>query len=203
MLSPTIVWRVEALALPALSLPCARCARIAPFACSERFRVNANGGLLDVWLLYRCARCGQEVHKHRVERRVRPDALAPERLAGYQGDAPELVRRSAFAAANGAAVAYRVLRQPLPRVGLVRVRIEQPERCGVRWDRLLARELGWPRSRVTCAAQRGALRVNGSSSLRGIVADGDVLDAELETALNPPAGTAPPAAARSSPRAPR
>ncbi len=170
-----VVWRVEALALPALSLPCARCARVASFHCSERFRVNANGGRLDVWLLYRCSDCA-EVHKQRIHRRMRADALPPARLAGYRDNAPELVRACAFVAGAGAQVAHRVVRPPLPEGVALHARIEQPEPCGVRWDRLLARELGWSRARLARACERGAVRINGGADLRRPVADGDTLE---------------------------
>jgi hypothetical protein len=172
------LWRVEALALPTLSLPCPRCAQLSAFVCTERFRVNANGGLLDVWLLYRCSVCDAG-HKHRTLRRVRPAALARERLDGYQGDAPALVRACAFAAGRGAEVPYRVVRPPLPPSGAVSARIAQPEPCGARWDRLLARELGWSRSRLAREAERGALRVNGGDALRRAVCDGDALELAL------------------------
>ena len=174
-----VVWRVEALALPALSLPCARCACVSSFLCTERFRVNANGGLLDVWLLYRCETC-DALHKQRVKRRVRADALQRDLLAGYQADEPSLVRRCAFAAGGGAEVAYRVVREPLPASGLLRALIDQPEPCGVRWDRMLASELGWTRSRVAREAERGALRVNGGEKLRGMVMQRDVLEVDLQ-----------------------
>jgi hypothetical protein len=170
-----VVWRVEALSLPALSLPCARCERVSAFRCTERFRVNANGGLLDVWLLYRCEACA-EVHKERIHRRVRTDALAPALLDAYQGDSPAAVARCAFAAGRGAEVAYRVVRDALPACGALRARIEQPEPCGLRWDRLLARELGWSRSRLLREMERGSVRVNAGAELRRIVADGDVLE---------------------------
>jgi hypothetical protein len=175
---------VEALALPALALPCARCAQLSAFVCTERFRVNANGGRLDVWLLYRCAGCG-EVHKQRIERRVSTGALPRERLAAYRSDAPERVRACAFAAGRGAEVPHRVARPPLPApaelsaAGGLAVRIAQPEPCGARWDRLLARELAWPRSRVAREAARGALRVNGGADLRRAVADRDELEMSL------------------------
>jgi len=170
-----MVWRVEALALPALSLRCARCARVSSFHCIERFRVNANGGLLDVWLLYRCETCA-EVHKQRIERRVRADVLPRDVLAGYQADQPALARRCAFAAGNGAEVPVRVVRDAVLLNGALRAVIAQPEPCGVRWDRLLARELGWSRARVAREASAGRLRVNGCADARRIVRDGDALE---------------------------
>ncbi len=179
------VWRVEALALPTLSLRCARCARISTFACTERFRVNANGGLLDVWLLYRCEACA-EVHKQRVQRRVRPGAVPAALLASYQGAERALVRRCAFAAARGAEVAHRVVRPPLPEAGVLLARIEQPEPCGARWDRLLARELAVPRACIAREAERGNVRVNGGGDLRRELADGDSLALASLHALKSP-----------------
>ncbi len=192
-----VVWRVEALALPALALHCARCAHLSSFDCTERFRVNANGGLLDVWLLYRCHACA-EVHKQRVLRRVRAATMPAERIESYQGDAPVLVRRCAFAAGRGAEVAHRVVRPALPEAGTLLARIEQAEPCGARWDRLLARELAWSRSRSAREAERGNVRVNGAAELRRTVADGDL----LALALSAPAGTALPEGVRDSSRAP-
>ena len=170
-----LVWRVEALALPALTLPCARCARVCAFHCTERFRVNANGGVLDVWLLYRCAACA-EVHKERIQRRVRPDALPRGLLDAYLRDDPAELRRCAFARGGGAAVAWRVERAPLPGGCALRVRIEQPEPCGVRWDRLLASELAWSRARVEREVAAGRVRVNGAADLRRVVRDRDEAD---------------------------
>lgn len=168
------VWRVEALALPPLCAPCAHCARVSSFLCSERFRVNASGGLLDVWLLYRCAVCG-ELRKHRIHARQRVGALPRGLLEALQRSDPAEVRRCAFAAARGAEVAYRVVREPWPASGPAAARIVQPEPCGVRWDRLLARELGASRSRLAREVLAGRLCVNGGSELRRIVRDGDEL----------------------------
>ncbi len=173
-----VIWRVETLALPTLLLACPRCARTSCFVCTERFRVNANGGRLDVWLLYRCPACA-ETHKQRVLRRVRVAELSRELLEGYQGDEPALVRRSAFASGRGAEVPFRVERPPLPADGLLCAQIEQPEPCGARWDRLLAGELGWSRSQIARAEEQGRLRVNCEASVRRVVAAGDCLEAVL------------------------
>jgi len=167
------VWRVEALELPTLPAHCARCASPRRFVCTERFRVNANGGRLDVWLLYRCPVC-ETVLKQRVLRRAGVPEIPRADLEGYQADAPGLVRRVAFARGTPHPLAYRVTRPPLPN-GELRARIAQPEPCGVRWDRLLARELGWPRARVARAWSDGVLRVRGARSLSHAVTDGDEL----------------------------
>ena len=176
-----VVWRVEALALPPLLLPCPRCARTSSFTCTERSRVNANGGRLDVWLLYQCLACA-EVHKDRLVRRARVADFSRELLDAYQGDQAALVRRSAFASGRGRGldVPFRVERPPLPANGLLCARIDQPELCGARWDRLLAGELGWSRTQVARAAEQGRVRVNGGRDVRRVVADRDSLEVALE-----------------------
>jgi hypothetical protein len=145
--------------------------------------VNANGSRLDVWLLYCCEVC-TEVHKQRVERRVPAGALSREQLAAYQGNAPTEVRRCAFAAGRGAEVAYRVTREPVPTCGALRAHVAQPEPCGVRWDRFLARELGWSRARLAREVANGRVRVNGRLALEREVADGDVLGLDLTASVH-------------------
>ncbi|RIK91863.1 MAG: thioredoxin domain-containing protein, partial [Proteobacteria bacterium] len=49
-----------------------------------------------------------------------------------------------------------------------------PEPCGVRWDALLARELGWSRTRVARARAGGAIRIEAHGHAR-TVAHGDAL----------------------------
>jgi hypothetical protein len=52
-------WTVRRTRLPLLSLRCAGCPSRSATAGEGRFRVNANGKLLDVWLLVRCVSCNR------------------------------------------------------------------------------------------------------------------------------------------------
>src|SRR5713226_1254342 len=47
---------------------CRRCRRVERFVCTGKFRVNASRSLIDVWLLFRCWRCGTGVRVPMVER---------------------------------------------------------------------------------------------------------------------------------------
>ncbi len=175
------LWRLEATALPAWITACPRCARSRAFRCAERFRVNASGARLDVWLLYRCPDCGL-AHKRSLLRRTPVARLAPGSLEAYQADAPERVRAAAFAFGVGAEeLPYRVLRPPLPARGGLAARIEAPEPVGVRWDLFLARELAWSRSRVARAFASGAARLSRGGP-RACVRDGDELRLDLSNA---------------------
>jgi hypothetical protein len=50
-------WTVEPAGLPLIARGCTSCHRKQLFECSERFRINANGRVLDVWLIYNCLHC--------------------------------------------------------------------------------------------------------------------------------------------------
>jgi hypothetical protein len=47
---------VTSIAPPTITWRCRRCP-CSEFLCSERFRMNTNAKLTDIWLIYRCARC--------------------------------------------------------------------------------------------------------------------------------------------------
>jgi hypothetical protein len=55
-----------------------------------RFRVNANGKLLDVWLLVRCVSCNR-TSKLTVHERAPVRSFDPVELDGYHANDPELV----------------------------------------------------------------------------------------------------------------
>nr|SBO91192.1 FIG00817728: hypothetical protein [Nonomuraea gerenzanensis] len=55
-----------------------------------RFRVNANGKLLDVWLLVNCVLCDR-TSKLTVHDRVPVRSMPAGLLAGYSADSPSLV----------------------------------------------------------------------------------------------------------------
>ncbi len=169
-----VTWRVEALATPLWHSPCAACHGLSQHVSTGLFRVNANGARHDVWLLYRCAGCGA-THKRRVEQRVRAHALPADRFARYLANDPALALEHAFELATREPLPYRVLRPPLDYGASLHARIEQPFACGVRWDRMLAREFGCSRNEVARAFARGAIALPGVRSLARPLRDGEQL----------------------------
>jgi hypothetical protein len=83
-------WVVRRTGLPLLSLRCVDCRSESATAGEGRFRVNANGKLLDVWLLVRCVSCDR-TSKLTVHERVPARSLDPAELDGYRANDPELV----------------------------------------------------------------------------------------------------------------
>lgn len=90
----TIYWQVTALGTPDMMRHCKKCGGERAFGSSGLFRVNANHHVLDVWLIYRCKVC-EATWKMAVEERVRPRALEPALLYGYQRNDGALAERVA------------------------------------------------------------------------------------------------------------
>src|SRR5689334_15645898 len=83
-------WVVRRTRLPLLSLRCVDCRSESATTGEGRFRVNANGKLLDVWLLVRCAACDR-TSKLTVHERTPVRTIDPARLHGYYVNDPGLV----------------------------------------------------------------------------------------------------------------
>jgi hypothetical protein len=83
-------WVVRRTRLPRLSLRCVDCRSESATTGEGRFRVNANGKLLDVWLLVRCVSCDR-TSKLTVHERVPVRSFDPAELDGYHISDPRLV----------------------------------------------------------------------------------------------------------------
>lgn len=169
------VWRVTALATPAWCNACSACGTpTARFSATDRFRVNANGAHLDVWLLYACDACGA-TRKRGLLRRAPIASIAPERLDAWHRNDRVCAWSHAFEVATHEPLPYRIERPPLPAAGTLLARIQQPFACGLRWDRFLAVELGRSRVGVVNAWGSGAIAIEGVRSLADRVGDGALL----------------------------
>lgn len=154
VVEPSVTWRVVPVRAPHVLRTCPRCDARREFLCSERFRVNASGRRIDVWLIYRCASCEFTWNLEVVERST-PQAIGTTRLNAFLGNDANTAWSCAFDAAllRRAGVQMEVgTPVVVERAALlspsVTVRISLPFPVRVRLDRLLARELQVPRSRV-------------------------------------------------------
>ncbi|MBQ3480884.1 MAG: DUF1062 domain-containing protein [Oscillospiraceae bacterium] len=62
---------------------CGGCGKKQEFLNSGRFRVNANGNLVDVWLIYRCKKCKHSWNLTICER-TKPAKIPTERFEAFQ-----------------------------------------------------------------------------------------------------------------------
>lgn len=149
---PTVT--VTSTAAPTIRWRCPTCHRPEDFATSERFRANANGKLVDIWLVYRCRRCDATKNLTVVERtpvrKVPPDLLrAAER--NDTATARRLARDLDLLRRNGAAVGEGdawVVDRPAGAALDGRLRLAFPEPLLVRLDAVVAAATAQARSSV-------------------------------------------------------
>lgn len=179
-----VQWTIIARTAPQPWLGCNRCGEARRFRSSDRIRVNANGKRVDAWLIYKCTSCGGTWNRPILERRpVR--TIEPEFLVSLHASEPALTRRLAFDVAglrrcagrieefDDALVIEKVLSERTVSTRRLEILCSVPEPVGLRVDRLLARELRLPRSRIHGLAEAGDLVVFPQGShLRRAVRDG-------------------------------
>ena len=73
---------------------CQRCRCPRRFQCANKFRVNANGKSIDVWLLFDCCSCGTTA-KVPVLERVAVTRIGRARLQAFTNNDPDEVTAAA------------------------------------------------------------------------------------------------------------
>lgn len=154
--APLARWRIVPLRTPRVLRRCARCDVVRPFQSSDRFRINANGRKLDVWLVYRCGHSGISWNRTVLERRT-PEEIG-ELLPRYESNDADLAWRHAFD--TGGLDVESEVPVRVERTGIVsgRIVLEVPWPVPLRLDRLLAAQLGISRGGLADRVDRRALR---------------------------------------------
>ncbi|WP_231332722.1 DUF1062 domain-containing protein [Actinomadura graeca] len=150
-------WVVRRTRLPLLSLRCVDCRSGSATVGEGRFRVNANGKLLDVWLLVRCLSCDRTA-KLTVHERVPAGSFDPAELHGYRVNDPDLVasrlldpllaRRNRFTLDWTGAWRLDAPSARLDEAWPVKVEVVFEDPVPVRPERLIASGLGLSRNEV-------------------------------------------------------
>nr|WP_225311504.1 DUF1062 domain-containing protein [Microbispora cellulosiformans] len=150
-------WVVRRTRLPLLSSRCVACRSESATTGEGRFRVNANGKLLDVWLLVRCVSCDRTA-KLTVRERTPVGSFDPAELRGYRVNDPELVASTLldplFARRNRFTLdwtgAWRLDTPPVwhDETWPVQVEVVFDDPVPVRPERLIAQGLGLSRNQV-------------------------------------------------------
>lgn len=165
------LWVVRELGLPAIVKACVAC-RSTRHRPTGKIRVNANGKLLDVWMLICCALCGR-TSKIPVHERIHVQALEGERLRRFENNDPAMVRQLAMDGELAGRASYRLdwsgtweletdmpfyepdPADPLPLEVVVGFELPAP----IRVENLLTTGFGLSRSAVRGMAAAGRLRL--------------------------------------------
>jgi hypothetical protein len=150
-------WVVRRTRLPLVSLRCVDCRSESATTGEGRFRVNANGKLLDVWLLVRCVSCDR-TSKLTVHERAPVRSFDPAELHGYLVNDPELVaaglldpwlaRRNRFTLDWTGAWRLDTPSASIVEAWPVQVEVVFDDPVPVRPDQLIAHGLGLSRNEV-------------------------------------------------------
>ncbi len=97
---------IKELGLPAIVKACVTC-RSTRHHPTGKFRVNANGKLLDVWMLINCELCDR-TSKIPIHERIHVRALPNERLVMFEKNDPAMVRRLAMDTSLATRAGYRL-----------------------------------------------------------------------------------------------
>lgn len=175
-------WAVTPTRLPLIVRRCHRCGHDR-FEASGAFRVNANGKLLDAWLLARCTHCAETL-KLSVLERVPVRAVPPDLLGRLHGNdvglVADLLGGPSLAHRNRVALDWegrwrldtgRPDHGPAPDPGpieVVEVSVRFGARIPLRPVPLIGTGLGLSRAQVGRMVEDG--RLVGSLELRGKVA---------------------------------
>ncbi|HEY3752540.1 MAG TPA: DUF1062 domain-containing protein [Pseudonocardiaceae bacterium] len=100
------LWVVRELGLPAIVRACVSC-RSTRHHPTGKFRVNANGKLLDVWMLICCELCDR-TSKIPVHERIHVQALDHQRLLMFESNDPVMVRQLVMDTALAGKAAYQL-----------------------------------------------------------------------------------------------
>lgn len=174
-----IHWAITPAIAPQPLINCNRCGGVKAYRCSGKFRVNANGKRIDVWLIYRCVDCDNSWNLGIFERCNRRD-IEPALLQALESNDPGLARRHAFdivALRNqvgrveefaDVSVHKRLLGSTRESAAILELQLGLEMPTSLRLDRLLANELGISRSRLQALEERRLLVIDpdGAKALR-------------------------------------
>ncbi|ESZ69288.1 hypothetical protein X727_17155 [Mesorhizobium sp. L103C119B0] len=185
-----IRWAIAPEIAPRPLIHCNRCGAVKAYRCSDKFRVNANGKRIDVWLIYRCIDCDNSWNFGIFERCNRRD-IEPTLLTALESNDPTLARHHAFDVValrnrvgrveefSDVAVQKRSLGERGATTLEIRLGLEMP--TSLRLDRLLAGELGISRSRLQALEEKRLLVFvpEGARALRKPARDGTAIRIDL------------------------
>ncbi|MFG6200610.1 DUF1062 domain-containing protein [Nonomuraea sp. JJY05] len=160
-----VEWLIRGTRLPEMMKPCVDCSSKLHRP-SGKFRMNANGKLLDVWLLVLCAQCGR-TSKVAIHERVPVAVLGNERIRRYEENDSASFEAAMMDQNIARRNNYRLdwegvwrleARPVTPSGGRVRVRFEVP--APIRPVKILMRGLALSRGKVIEAVDVGRIAMS-------------------------------------------
>lgn len=172
-------YEVIALETPYVIRNCSKCKRTTEFYCSEKFRVNANQKIVDIWLIYNCTHCEgtwnypilSRVHVSKMDASLHQRFMCNDRetIWYYAFQCNQLRKQCNYVNTN---IRYELRKEehaPFSKDTTISLRCKYD--FGLRIDKLLAEILSISRSKVNNLEQEGLLLLNPIVSIKNKVID--------------------------------
>lgn len=187
-----IQWIITPKSLPSVRRNCSKCGGKTVFVNSGKFRVNGNGRLLDVWLIYRCNTC-KTTWNLAIYERISPDAMDRREYEGFlnndrklvetYGNSRELFARNAaemIESQEGYEVRITETTIPCQEEESQEIEIRLAGALRLRADVLFADQLGVTRSQVKKLFDQGLITSEGQKVAAGSrVRDGQLFRMQI------------------------
>jgi hypothetical protein len=160
-LNNIVTYEIIALETPNVIRNCRSCKRSTEYSCSDKFRVNANQKMVDIWLIYKCIHC-EGTWNFPILSRVHVNRIDPILHQKFMNNDKETVWYHAFQInklrklcdAVNQNVNYEIKKEKSESVfNEVTIRICCKYDFGLRIDKLLAEILDISRSKVNTMAK--------------------------------------------------
>lgn len=156
---------------------CSGCGRKTSYKNTDKFRVNANGSRIDVWLIYQCENCRHTYNLPIYERRKNTDIPVGEYQRFLDNDAQlseEYGRNLPLFQKHKAKIDHQSINYELLRLqdtidatgfkGQVQITIQNPYCLKIRPEKLAAEILGQSASSVKKQVANGFIRIESTAN---------------------------------------
>ncbi|KAA0564588.1 DUF1062 domain-containing protein [Rossellomorea aquimaris] len=178
-LNNLFTYEVIAKETPYIKRNCSKCKTNTEFYCSEKFRVNANQKIVDIWLIYNCTHC-EGTWNYPILSRVNINKIDSMLIQKFMNNDKETIWYYAFQVnklrklCNDVItdIRYELKKEKLDsRSNKFTIRLCYKYDFGLRIDKLIAEILGISRSKVNKLSQNGTILLNPNIKMKSNVID--------------------------------
>ncbi|SCG83865.1 hypothetical protein DW1_2301 [Proteiniborus sp. DW1] len=164
-----IEWEIIPDTTPQVKRNCPKCGDKKHYINSEKFRVNANGSLIDIWLIYQCEKCSSTWNMT-IHERIKPNAISKIQYEKFQSNDRDLalhygldinIHKKNKVEAIWESVRYNIITREMSQTNEREDEQQYIIRCKyplqLRADKLLSEKLQVSRSKIRTLYENGAI----------------------------------------------
>ncbi|CAG9623118.1 DUF1062 domain-containing protein [Sutcliffiella rhizosphaerae] len=164
---------------PYVKRNCSKCKTNTEYYCSEKFRVNSNQKIVDIWLIYSCLHC-EGTWNYPILSRVNINHIDSTLIQKFMNNDKETSWYYAFQIKKlrklcndvNTDIRYELKKEKLHSLpNEVTIKFCYKYDFGLRIDKLLAEILGLSRSKVSALSEDGTILLNPNIDMKGKVRD--------------------------------